>query len=127
LSLPDHPSFAAVSYDDLNDRTPDLFEHRLCFQPAPTADHRAQKRGPADYLRHNLDSRPDFHGYQTVYRFDLKWHLHEYQQRSLMRLRWPLLPRCYLKIQKLPYRMSFSQSQHDSLQHLLQHHSPRKL
>ena len=38
-----------------------------------------------------------------------------------------LLPRCYLKILKLPYQMLFSQSQHDSLQRLLQHHSPRKL
>jgi hypothetical protein len=59
----------------------------------------------------------------------LKWHLHESQQRSLVLLpqQQRLLPRCYLKILKLPYQMLFSQSQHDSLQRLLQHHSPRKL
>jgi hypothetical protein len=129
LSLPEHLGFAAVSYGDLNGPTQDLFEHHLCFQPAPTADHPAQKCDPADYLRQSLDSHHDFHGYQTVHRFDLKWHLHESQQRSLVLLpqQQRLLPRCYLKILKLPYQMLFSQSQRDSLRQLLQHHSHLKL
>jgi hypothetical protein len=129
LSPPEHPGFAAVSYGDLNDPMQDLFEPHLCFQPAPTADHRAQKRDPADYWRQSLDSHHDFHGSQIVHRFDLKWHQHESQQPLVLlpQQQKRLLHRCYLKILKLPYQMLFSQSQHDSLQRLLQHHSPRKL
>tara|TARA_B100001758_G_scaffold176495_1_gene153264 strand:- start:414 stop:680 length:267 start_codon:yes stop_codon:yes gene_type:complete len=81
----EYQDFAAELSDDPNAPRPNRSSHHHDFQRGPFADLPVQKPDPVVYLKQSHDFHPDFPSHQNERQFDLRLHLHENQQHSLVR------------------------------------------